>query len=166
MTSPPPYIELHAHSAFSFLDGASTPLELAGAAATLGYPAMALTDHDGIWGSMEFAHSAKGLGLRPITGAELTLRPGPDVGGPKTRHIGKFSARQHRGSVGDLDGGAVDGDAGEPADAGIRDADCEMRAALFEQDWLTTVVGARTQRLIHGALLIAACALLDCWTAG
>ena len=88
----PPYIELHAHSAFSFLDGASTPLELAGAAAALGYPALALTDHDGIWGSMEFAHCAKGLGLRPITGAELTLRLGVD--GPKTRHIGKFSAHQ------------------------------------------------------------------------
>jgi error-prone DNA polymerase len=80
MTSPPPYIELHAHSAFSFLDGASTPLELAGAAAALGYPALALTDHDGLWGSMEFAHCAKGLGLRPITGAELTLRL--DVDGP------------------------------------------------------------------------------------
>jgi error-prone DNA polymerase len=46
--STPPYIELHAHSAFSFLDGASTPLELAGTAAALGYPALALTDHDGI----------------------------------------------------------------------------------------------------------------------
>ena len=96
MTSPPPYIELHAHSAFSFLDGASTPLELAGAAATLGYPAMALTDHDGIWGSMEFAHSAKGLGLRPITGAELTLRvDGPRVDGPKTGLSDGFSVRQH-----------------------------------------------------------------------
>ncbi len=58
--STPPYIELHAHSAFSFLDGASTPLELAGAAAALGYPALALTDHDGIWGSMEFAHMRQG----------------------------------------------------------------------------------------------------------
>jgi error-prone DNA polymerase len=92
--STPPYIELHAHSAFSFLDGASTPLELAGAAAALGYPALALTDHDGIWGSMEFAHIAKGLGLRPITGVELTIHL--DVDGPKTRHIGKFSAHQHR----------------------------------------------------------------------
>src|SRR5271156_3024548 len=90
MTGPPPYIELHAHSAFSFLDGAPSPLELAGAAAELGYPALALTDHDGIWGSMEFAHCAAGLGLRPITGAELTLR----VDGPITRHIGKFSAHQ------------------------------------------------------------------------
>ena len=55
-----PYIELHAHSAFSFLDGASTPTELAAAAAALGYPAFALTDHDGVWGSMEFAARLQG----------------------------------------------------------------------------------------------------------
>jgi error-prone DNA polymerase len=68
-----PYVELHCHSAFSFLDGASTPVELAAAAAGLGYGALALTDHDGLWGSMEFAHACEGLGLRPITGAELTV---------------------------------------------------------------------------------------------
>jgi error-prone DNA polymerase len=68
-----PYVELHAHSAFSFLDAASTPLELAAAAAEQGYTAMALTDHDGIWGSREFAEACKGTPLRPITGAELTL---------------------------------------------------------------------------------------------
>jgi error-prone DNA polymerase len=67
------YVELHAHSAFSFLDGASTPTELAAAAAAHGYPAFALTDHDGVWGSMEFAHACKGFGVRPITGAELTV---------------------------------------------------------------------------------------------
>jgi error-prone DNA polymerase len=70
------YVELHAHSAFSFLDGASTPMELAAAAAAQGYPAFALTDHDGLWGSMEFAHACKGFGVRPITGAELTVREG------------------------------------------------------------------------------------------
>jgi len=73
----PPYVELHAHSAFSFLDGASTPTELAGAADELGYPAFALTDHDGVWGSMEFAHACKGLGVRPIAGAELTITTCP-----------------------------------------------------------------------------------------
>ncbi|HSS41574.1 MAG TPA: error-prone DNA polymerase [Solirubrobacterales bacterium] len=67
------YVELHAHSAFSFLDGASTPTELAAAAAAQGYPAFALTDHDGVWGSMEFAHACKGFGVSPITGAELTV---------------------------------------------------------------------------------------------
>ncbi|HEU4739660.1 MAG TPA: error-prone DNA polymerase [Solirubrobacterales bacterium] len=70
------YVELHAHSAFSFLDGASAPIELAAAAAAKGYPAFALTDHDGVWGSMEFAHACKGFGVRPITGAELTVREG------------------------------------------------------------------------------------------
>jgi error-prone DNA polymerase len=73
MASSAPYVELHAHSAFSFLDGASTPLELAAAAQDLGYPAFALTDHDGIWGSREFAESCKGMSLRAIAGAELTV---------------------------------------------------------------------------------------------
>jgi error-prone DNA polymerase len=77
MAAGPPYVELHAHSAFSFLDGASTPAELAGAAAELGYPAFALTDHDGIWGSMEFIQVCKGLNVRAITGAEVTVRVGP-----------------------------------------------------------------------------------------
>src|SRR5262245_36850121 len=68
-----PYVELHAHSAYSFLDGASHPEELAVRAAELGYPALALTDHDGVYGSLEFAHAAKHFGVRPITGAEVTL---------------------------------------------------------------------------------------------
>jgi error-prone DNA polymerase len=69
----PGYVELHCHSAYSFLDGASMPDELVGAAVELGHETLALTDHDGVWGSMEFAHAARGLGLRPIHGAELTL---------------------------------------------------------------------------------------------
>src|SRR6478609_1774267 len=67
------YVELHAHSAYSFLDGASQPEELAARAAELGYETLALTDHDGVYGSLEFAHAAKHLGVRPITGAEVTL---------------------------------------------------------------------------------------------
>ncbi len=85
MTATAPYVELHAHSAFSFLDGASTPTELAGEAAALGYPAVALTDHDGVWGSMEFAHACKGLGVRPITGAELTVGLGESE--PELAHL-------------------------------------------------------------------------------
>src|SRR5215813_14682163 len=68
------YVELHAHSAYSFLDGASQPEELAARAADLGYEALALTDHDGVYGSLEFAHAAKAFGVRAITGAEVTLR--------------------------------------------------------------------------------------------
>ena len=70
------YVELHCHSAYSFLDGASHPVELAGAAAQQGHTALALTDHDGLHGAMEMAHALKPLGIRPITGAELTLDDG------------------------------------------------------------------------------------------
>jgi error-prone DNA polymerase len=70
------YVELHAHSAYSFLDGASQPEELAARAAELGYEALALTDHDGVYGSLEFAYAAKHFGVRPITGAEVTLADG------------------------------------------------------------------------------------------
>src|SRR2546423_1135371 len=73
------YVELHAHSAYSFLDGASQPEELAARAAELGYEALALTDHDGVCGSLEFAHAAKAFGVRPITGAEVTLAGGSHV---------------------------------------------------------------------------------------
>ena len=73
------YVELHCHSAYSFLDGASHPEELAARAAALGYPALALTDHDGVYGSLEFAHAAKELGVRPITGAEVTVESGSHV---------------------------------------------------------------------------------------
>jgi error-prone DNA polymerase len=73
------YVELHAHSAYSFLDGASLPEELAARAAELGYDALALTDHDGVYGSLEFAHAAKHFGVRPITGAEVSLEGGAHV---------------------------------------------------------------------------------------
>ena len=74
--SSPAYVELHCHSAYSFLDGASQPEELAARAADLGYEAVALTDHDGVYGSLEFAHAARHLGLRAITGAEVSLDDG------------------------------------------------------------------------------------------
>src|SRR3954466_3267738 len=74
-----PYVELHSHSTFSFLDGASHPIELAGTAAEQGHTALALTDHDGLYGSMELAQAAKPLGLRPLTGAELTLHGAPHL---------------------------------------------------------------------------------------
>ena len=67
------YVELHCHSAFSFLDGASLPDELAAAAVRLGYDALALTDHNALAGSMEFAQAAASLGLRAIHGAEIDL---------------------------------------------------------------------------------------------
>jgi error-prone DNA polymerase len=70
------YVELHCHSAFSFLDGASLPDELVPSALALGHGALALTDHNSVSGSMEFAVSAHALGLRPIHGAEVDLDDG------------------------------------------------------------------------------------------
>ena len=67
------YVELHAHSAYSFLDGASLPEELAERAAEYGYPAFALTDHDNVCGAMEFARACREAGIRPIVGSELTV---------------------------------------------------------------------------------------------
>ncbi|MBA2461982.1 MAG: PHP domain-containing protein, partial [Actinobacteria bacterium] len=79
------YVELHAHSAYSFLDGASHPEELALRAAELGYEALAVTDHDGVYGSLEFATAAKHFGVRPLTGAEVTLS---GVGSTEPRRSG------------------------------------------------------------------------------
>ncbi len=76
MTQGPLYVELHCHSAYSFLDGASPPDELLATAHRLGYPALALTDRNGIYGSLAFTHAAKPLGLQAITGAEVTLTDG------------------------------------------------------------------------------------------
>ncbi len=67
------YAELHCHSAFSFLDGASHPEQLAEEAARLGLDALALTDHDGMYGVVRFAEAARAVGLPTIFGAELTV---------------------------------------------------------------------------------------------
>ncbi len=78
-----PYAELHCHSAFSFLDGASTPEALVAEALALGLDALALTDHDGFYGVVRFAEAAQGTGLRTLYGAELSLGlPEPQLGVP------------------------------------------------------------------------------------
>ena len=70
------YVELHCHSAFSFLDGASLPDELVAAALERGHTALALTDHDSVSGSMEFAQAARGLGAAgdPRRGGDVRRR--------------------------------------------------------------------------------------------
>ncbi len=67
------YAELHCHTNFSFLDGASHPEELADEAAHLGLAALAVTDHDGLYGVVRFALAARATGLPTVFGAELTL---------------------------------------------------------------------------------------------
>ena len=67
------YIELHTASAFSFLRAASLPEVLIDRAATLGYPAVALIDRDGVSGAPRFHKAALAAGIRPLIGAELTI---------------------------------------------------------------------------------------------
>ena len=76
------YVELHCHSAYSFLDGVAHPEELVDRACTLGYTALALTDHDNLCAALPFAHAARATGLQAITGCELTV----DVG-REQRHL-------------------------------------------------------------------------------
>ncbi len=76
-----PYAELHCHSAFSFLDGASTPEHLVAEALRLGLEALAITDHDGLYGIVRFAEAAADTPLRTLYGAELSLGlPEPQMG--------------------------------------------------------------------------------------
>jgi error-prone DNA polymerase len=84
-----PYAELHAHSSFSFLDGASSPEELAEEAVRLGLRSLAITDHDGVHGIVRFAEAAKELGLATMFGAELGL----DVAVGRTQSERSISAR-------------------------------------------------------------------------
>jgi len=71
-----PYVELHCHSYFSLLDGASSPETLVARAVALGYNALALTDHDGLYGVIRFWQASQTYGVKPIIGAEVTLEDG------------------------------------------------------------------------------------------
>src|SRR6267143_1317760 len=69
-----PYVELHARSAFSFLEGASIPEALAGMCAEHGMPSMALVDADGVYGAPRFHMAAKRAGIKAHIGAEVTVK--------------------------------------------------------------------------------------------
>src|SRR5258708_26028257 len=84
------YAELHCHTNFSFLDGASHPEELVDEAARLGLAALAVTDHDGFYGIVRFAEAARTVGLPTVFGAELTLgapRPANGDADPAGEHL-------------------------------------------------------------------------------
>jgi error-prone DNA polymerase len=90
-----PWAELHCHSSYSFLDGASAPAELVTEAARLGLEALAITDHDGMYGVPQFAQAAarlaaQGVRLGTVFGAELSLgltRGQTGVPDPAGRHL-------------------------------------------------------------------------------
>ena len=80
---PVPYAELHAHTSYSFLDGASSPEDLVEQAERLGLHALAVTDHDGFYGSVRFAEAAESRAVTTVFGAELSLDlPRPQNGEP------------------------------------------------------------------------------------
>jgi error-prone DNA polymerase len=92
------YAELHCHSAFSFLDGASQPEELVEEAVRLGLTGLALTDHDGFYGVVRFAEAARAYELPTLFGAELSLDlPGPQGGRPDPagRHLLVLARDEH-----------------------------------------------------------------------
>jgi error-prone DNA polymerase len=85
-----PYAELHCHSDFSFLDGASDPESLIEEAVRLGLDALAITDHDGFYAASRFAEAAQAFDLKTVYGAELSLgltTPQNGVADPEGRHL-------------------------------------------------------------------------------
>ncbi|MEO5533558.1 MAG: error-prone DNA polymerase [Pseudolysinimonas sp.] len=85
-----PYAELHVHSAYSFLDGASMPEHLVEEAKRLRLEAIALTDHDGFYGAVRFAEAAQAHGMSTIYGAELSLglsKPQNGIPDPEGAHL-------------------------------------------------------------------------------
>ena len=114
-----PYAELHCHSNFSWLDGASHPEELVEEAQRLKLDAIAITDHDGMYGVVRFAEAAKELGMHTVFGAELSIGLGKPANGepdPEGDHL-LLLARQQEGyhalcrtlTTGHLDDGAEKG---------------------------------------------------------
>lgn len=78
-----PYAELHCHTHFSFLDGASSPDDLVERAAEIGLSGLAVTDHNGLYGAVRFASAAEAAGVHPVVGVEIELLDPavPDPGG-------------------------------------------------------------------------------------
>lgn len=95
MPGTPPYIELHCHSAYSFLDGASLPEELSSSAAELGHAALALTDHNSVAGSMELAQASLDHGIRALHGAEVDVVAGHAAGAPVAPAAGAGGDSRH-----------------------------------------------------------------------
>src|SRR5215472_16752044 len=106
----PAWAELHCHSSYSFLDGASAPAELVAEAARLGLAALAITDHDGMYGVPQFAQAAArlreqgGTGIGTIFGAELSLGPPRGSGGAPGLRPHRAPAAQHPGHRGSQPG--------------------------------------------------------------
>ena len=123
-----PYAELHGHSNFSFLDGASAPDELVERAIEIGLSGMAITDHQGLYGVVRFAGAAEEAGIHPVIGTEIELSdaivPDPDRVVVPARRAARRGGRRRSG-----DGGAVE-EGGSAAVEGRPDRPRPERARL------------------------------------
>jgi error-prone DNA polymerase len=120
MPTLPPYAELHCHTSFSFLDGASAADDLAARAAELGLAGLAVTDHQGLYGAVRFVEAARAAGIRPIVGIEIDLRDpaAPDPHGlvvPARRRSGRARRVPDR-PLADVPGSRPGPDGDAPAD--------------------------------------------------
>ena len=148
-----PYAELHAHSNFSFLDGASDPETLIEESVRLGLHALALTDHDGFYGASRFAEAAKEYDLQTIFGAELSigLRTSQNgIADPEGHHLMVLAAgvEGYRRLAGAITAGQLRGDEkGRPL------YDLEELAAQSDGHWMIMTgcrKGAVRQALARG----------------
>ncbi|GAB2605232.1 error-prone DNA polymerase [Kribbella endophytica] len=145
-----PYAELHAHSTFSFLDGASQPERLVETAADLGLHGLALTDHDGFYGAARFAEAATAYGVPTVFGAELSLDltgPQNGVADPEGAHLLVLAVGQdgyHRLSGAITAGQLAGGEKGRPV------YDLEELAARGRDHWVV-LTGCR-KGLVRQAL--------------
>ena len=97
------FVHLHTHTNFSFGDGACRIPELVAAAAGMGMPALAATDHEGLYGAVRFYQACKEAGIKPIVGVELTVEPAVGRDGRPWRPDGRAPAaaaqRDRRGAA-------------------------------------------------------------------
>src|SRR5690606_11972585 len=132
-----PYAELHVHSHFSFLDGASSPQALVDEAVRLGLHAIALTDHDGFYGIVRLAEAAEGTGLRTVYGAELSLglrAPQNGQADPEGEHLLVLARKEegyHR-----LAGAITTAQLANDAEKGRPIYDLEQLAAAADGHWV------------------------------
>ncbi len=108
------YVELHLHTHYSFLDGASAPDDLAARAAALGMPALAVTDHQGLYGAVKFRNACRAHGIRPIYGAEVTVAGGAGNAGD----AGGAGNAEDAGGAGGMGNAAGTGGAGRTVAGG------------------------------------------------
>jgi len=151
------YVELHCHSNFSLLDGAAHPEDLVARAVELGMPALALTDHDGVYGAVRFAEAAHTHGIRPIFGTELTLEGGHHLTVLVENEIGwrnlclLIGQARHNAAKGQAvlsPAALADHTAGLIALSGCRQG--EIATALLQKDQATVETAGRRYRELFG----------------